>query len=120
MVGNYGEVNKGVRRLVQTSARAVARDRERKADFNCVSADQAVGVVAWHLTRQIGRLGAISSAQAKEHQLLCVAGSHQARRAARGEWGDLPDGLGGAYWFHRRSARDGGGYAGRGFGGFSS
>ena len=44
----------------------------------------------------------------------------ECRPLARGEWGDLPDGLGGAYWFHRRSARDGGGYAGRGFGGFSS
>ena len=77
-------------------------------------------MVTWHLTRQIGRIGAILAAQAREHQLQHVVGSPHARREARAEWGDLPDGAGSAYWFHRRTARDGGEYAGRGFGGFSS
>ena len=36
------------------------------------------------------------------------------------KWSVLPGGLGSAYWLHRRSARDGGEYAGRGFGGFAS
>ena len=118
--GAYGEVSEGVRRLVKSLALEMAKDAERCADFNCTGYKQAQGVIAWHFTRHWGRTSVITAAQVKIHQLQCVGGSPQAKRKAHRKWSVLPGGLGSAYWLHRRSARDGGEYAGRGFGGFAS
>ena len=109
-----------MRRLVKSLALEMAKDSERCADFNCTGYEQAQGVIAWHFTRHWGRTSVITAAQVKIHQLQCVGGSPQAKRKAHRKWSVLPGGLGSAYWLHRRSARDGGEYAGRGFGGFAS
>ena len=61
-----------------------------------------------------------SSFRNKQVAIANMGGSPQAKRKAHRRWSVLPGGLGSAYWMHRRSARDGGEYAGRGFGGFAS
>ena len=61
----------------------------------------------------------LTPAQVKEHALIHVAGSEQAFRDARARV-PPPDGAADAFWAHRRKARDGGSYAGRGFSGFGS
>ena len=62
-------------------------------------------------------MAVLTAAQVKEHALIQVAGSDQAFRDARARAEPL-DGAADAFWAHRRTARDGGSFAGRGFGGF--
>jgi len=71
------------------------------------------------MTRRWGRMAVLTAAQVKEHALIHVAGSEQAFRDARARV-PPPDGAADAFWAHKRTARDGGSYAGRGFGGFGS
>jgi hypothetical protein len=115
--GGYGECGPGVRRLISALAFESATHRQRREDFNCTNEGQAQGVVAWWLTRRWGRMAVLTAAQVKEHALIQVAGSEQAFRNARARV-PPPDGAAGSFWAHRRTARDGGSYAGRGFGGF--
>ena len=115
--GGYGEASAGTRALIKGLAAEMALRRERCEDFNCNSTKQARGVVSWWLTRRWGRLAIVTAAQVKENALLQVAGSEPARREARAK-APPPDGAADAFWAHRRSARDGGCYAGRQFGGF--
>ena len=115
--GGYGECSRGVRRLIKALAQESASRRQRREDFNCLDAKQAQGVVAWWMTRRWGRMALLTAAQVKEDALISVAGSEQAFRDARARV-PPPDGAADAFWAHRRTARDGGSYAGRGFGGF--
>jgi len=115
--GGYGECSGGVRGLIKALALEVASRRQRREDFNCTSVQQAQGVVSWWLTRRWGRMAVLTAAQVKEHALIEVAGSAQAFRDARAR-APPPNGAADAFWNHRRTARDGGSYAGRGFGGF--
>lgn len=117
--GGYGECSGGVRRLIKALALESATRRQRREDFNCLTVKQAQGVVAWWMTRRWGRMAVLTAAQVKEHALIHVAGSEQAFRDARARV-PPPDGAADAFWAHRRTARDGGSYAGRGFGGFGS
>ena len=117
--GGYGECGGGVRRLIKALALESATRRQRREDFNCLSVKQAQGVVAWWMTRRWGRMAVLTAAQVKEHALIHVSGSEQAFRDARARV-PPPDGAADAFWAHKRTARDGGSYAGRGFGGFGS
>ena len=115
--GGYGECSEGVRRLINALAFETASRRQRREDFDCLNVKQAQGVVAWWITRRWGRMALLTAAQVKEHALTFVGGSEQAYRDARARV-PPPDGAADAFWAHRRTARDGGSYAGRGFGGF--
>ena len=115
--GGYGECSDGVRRLINALALETASRRQRREDFDCLNVKQAQGVVAWWITRRWGRMSLLTAAQVKEHALTFVGGSEQAYRDARARV-PPPDGAADAFWAHRRTARDGGSYAGRGFGGF--
>ena len=106
-----------MRRLINALAFETASRRQRREDFDCLNVKQAQGVVAWWITRRWGRMALLTAAQVKEHALTFVGGSEQAYRDARARV-PPPDGAADAFWAHRRTARDGGSYAGRGFGGF--
>ena len=100
----------------QALAFEVATRRELREGFNTTSVQQARAVATWWFMRRWGRRATLTAAQAKMDALALVPGSQQHAGAAR----KAAERAGEASWSHRRLARDGGVYGGRGFGGFGS
>ena len=99
----------------------VATKRDLREGFDTTSVQQARQVATWWFQRRWGRRATLTAAQVKLAALACVPGTPGSARAAREAGLGAQGGAeANAFWAHRRSARDGGAYGGRGFGGFSS